>query len=138
MPFEYPTRGANDVSSYFASGIPWVTGSTLAAATVVHYSFPAVTKKFIVRNTGTGTIAVGFTQNALLIATSQKKFFTLTSGQEETLELRVKDLFLSASSGTPTYEIIAGLTPILYDQFPVLTGSVSGTTNLNNLFSGIG
>ena len=133
MPFEYPTPGAQHGGAFFPSGLPWVTGSTMAAGTVVHYSFPAVSKRVLVRNTaGAGTLTFAFTQNGL--GSVQHNFITLTAGQEENLELRVKDIFLSASSGTPTYEVVAMMTTILYDQFPVLTASVTAS----HLFSGVG
>jgi hypothetical protein len=134
MAMQSPKSGPNDVGSYQLSGIPWVTGSTLPATSIVHYSFPGVTKFFVVRNTGAAgtSVAVGFSENGL--KSQFRNYFTLTSGQELSLELRVKDLYLSATQGpSATVEVIAGMTPIMYRDFPVLTGSNSGS-----FFSGIG
>ncbi len=134
MAMNYPSPGPNDVGSYLISGIPWVTGSTVPAATIVHYTFPCVTRTFVVRNTAAAgtTLAVGFTANGL--NSVFRNYFTLTGGQEEKLDLRVKDLYVSATQGTVTIEIVAGLTQVPYDQFPVLTGSLTGSA----LFSGVG
>lgn len=137
MSTHWPKAGPNDVASYVISGIPWVTGSTLPAASIVRYSFPAATKMLVVRNTtASTTVAVGFTANGLNGVF--RKYFTLTGVQESpVLELRVKDLFLSATQGAPVVEVVAGLTQVLYADFPLLTGSISGTGEIP-LFRGVG
>lgn len=136
MSMHWPKAGPNDAASYVIPGVPWVSGTTLPATTIVHYSFPAATRELIVRNTTAGsTVAVGFSANGM--NTVFRKFFTLTGVQELKLEVRVKDLFLSASVGTPAVEVIAGLSQVLYADFPILTGSVSGVGNIP-LFNGIG
>ena len=139
MSMQWPKAGPNDVASYSISGVPWVTGSVMPATAIVQYSFPAVTRDLVVRNTtASTTLAVGFSANGM--KSVFRKFFTLTGVQELKLELRVKDLFLSASQGVPTVEVVAGLTQIMYPDFPVLTGSISGSTGIVDipLFRGIG
>ena len=136
MALHWPKAGPNDAASFVIPGIPWVTGSTLASSTIVKYSFPAATRDFTIRNTTAGsTVAVGFSANGL--SPIFRKFFTLTGVQELNLELRVKDLYLSASQGAPTIEIVAGLSQVLYADFPVLSGTISGTGDIP-LFNGIG
>lgn len=132
MATQYPGSGPNDASQYVVSGIPWVTGSTIAAG-VIHLSFPGVTKFLTVRNiSASGSQArVAFTQNGLLNA--QRNYIALGGGESLTLDLRVKDLYLSSTAGAPTVEVIAGLTTISYSAFPVLTGSTTGS-----VFSGVG
>ena len=144
MTLLWPTPGASDNGSYSAPGIPWVTGSTMPTATIVHISFPAATKFVTVRHTSGSSsgnqpvpvLSVGFTQNGMGVV--QSNYFTLLPGTEEKMDIRIKDLFLSATQGAPPYEIIAGLSVVLASSFPTLTGSISGSTNQNSLFSGVG
>lgn len=136
MTLLYPKAGAGDVASYAAPGIPWVTGTLMPASTIVRFSFPAATRQLIVRNTtASTTLAVGFSQNGMNGVF--RNFFTLTGVQELKVDLRVKDLFVSATQGTPVVEVVAGLSQVLYSDFPILTGSISGT-GVIPLFRGIG
>lgn len=139
MSSQFPPAGAHNIPAYSLPGIPWVTGSTVPAATIVKHSFPLVTNDFTVRNTSAGTtLAVAFTSNGLSSVT--RKYFTLTGVQDLKCNFRIKDLFLSATQGAPVVEVIAGLSHVPYSNFPVLTGSISGSSGVENqpVFSGVG
>lgn len=134
-----PKSGPHSNIAYAAPGWPWVTGSTPPTASIVHISFPTATTSLFIRNTSSSTtLSVAFTSNGL--KSDVRKYFTLTGGQELDLKLRTKDLFVSATAGSPTVEIIAGLSYVLYSDFPTLTGTVSSSSGLENppLFSGVG
>ena len=140
MSSNYPSPGPQDINAYSIPGIPWVTGSTMPAASIVHVTFPFATSYFIVRHTSGSSsgnqpgpvLSVGFTANGM--GTVQSNYFTLTPGTELHLPFRCVDLFLSATQGTPPYEIVAGLSMVPYKNFPVLTASVTSSA----LFSGVG
>lgn len=132
-----PRSGPNNVAEYMVSAIPFVTCSTLSAATIVEVKFPYVTRFFTIKN-GTNTalsssMSVGFTSRGLNAA-SGGHYFTLESGESFSGELRCKSLFLSSAFSTPKYEIIAGLTRVKEYMFPILTGSVDGSGS----FEGVG
>ena len=135
--FNYPGAGAQDLSAYSLPGIPWVTGSTVSSITL--YTFPCATNFVTVKNTTTNTtVAVGFTLNGLNPVT--RKYFTVAGGAEEKLEVRVAQLFLSASSGAPVVEVIAGLSTCPFKSFPVLTASFTDAdgTYTSPMMSGVG
>lgn len=121
--------GANYAPAYEISGIPFVTGSVMVAESTVELNFPSVTRSITVKNdTASTTLCIAFSENGLKAANNN--FFTLDGGESYTDELRCKTLFLSCSSGTPSWEVIAGLTGISRTQFPILSAS--------NDFLGIG
>lgn len=135
MSLNYPKSGPNDLAAFSMPGIPWVTGSTIPAATIFKHSFPCATTGLVVRNTvASTTLAVGFSSNGL--NSVFRKYFTLTGAQELRLNVRVKEIFLSASQGAPVAEVVAELSTCGYSDFPILTGSVSGAAN--PWFNGIG
>lgn len=135
--FNDPRSGPNNVLEYMISGIPFVTSSTLTAATILEIKFPYVTSFFTIKNATDTSISssmnVGFTSRGLS-ATSGGHYFSLASGESYSGELRCKALFLSGASSTPRYEVIAGLTRIKEYMFPILTGSVDGSGS----FEGVG
>lgn len=133
------SSGFNNVDAYLMPGIPWVTGSTAAAGSTVQYTLPCATRFLLIRNTGAaGSLAIGFTLNGM--KSINHNFFTLTAGQEENLRIRTAQIFVSASSGTPTYEIVAGLSIVPYKSVPIMSSSISGSDGVVNppIFSGVG
>ena len=141
MALGYPGSGPNNVGDYMISGIPWVTSSTLAVSETRRIQFPGVTR-FITFAAINGDLRVGFTQNGVNGAEGNAHYFVVADGgtflpsEHLTLDLRVKELFLTGADGSaaaPTFQIIAGLTTIPDRNFPTLTGSVTGS-----LFDGIG
>lgn len=138
MSMQWPKAGPNDVASYSVSAVPWVTSSVLQSNEVRSYLLPAVSRYIHLRNVGAvGELKLGFSTNGINgNPPSHTHYLTVSASQAlPVLELRVKEIFLKASSGTPSFELLVGLTNIKSDNFPVLTGSV---TSSFELFSGIG
>jgi len=122
MPLNNPRSGPGNTADYMVSGIPWVTSSVLTSAETRLITWPSVSRFITIKNEAASTtLAVGFTQNGL--KSPQSNFFTLDGGESYEGELRVKDMWLSASEGLPEFEIIVGMTSIHRSDFPVLTGS---------------
>ena len=139
MSLQHPKAGPSDVPSYSVSAIPWVTASSLGASEVRSYSLPAVSRFIHVRNVGaTGSFVMGFTTNGVNgnPASETRYLSVLASSSLPVLELRVKEVFLRATAGTPAFELLVGLTNIRHDVFPALTASM--TASNPNLFSGVG
>ena len=143
----YPERGAgpNFVPAYQASGVPFVTSSLSSdlTTTPVQIDFPYVTRFFVVNNIGAVPIRVGFTENGVNAKGSgnASNYFLLeASGSTGRLELRCKSLFIRTSNSTGGYTLLAGLTGINSGQFPVLTGTVSGSAPgpVDEKFQGVG
>ena len=127
------SAGANDVASYQLAGVPYVTSSVgnEVTATAVSHKFPRVTRWVVIHNLSTSPMRVGFTKHG--VDASVTANYLVLSGNQTTdrLELRCKELwFRRAGSVNCGFSIIAGLTGIYTDQFPVLTGS--------NEFKGVG
>lgn len=127
--FQYKKAGQASVLEYMASGLPYVTQSTVGT-TPTAIEFPFVTKFFTVRNGTGGDLHVGFTANGV----TGSNRFTLGTGESFTGEIRVKDLFVMAAAGTTDFEVIAGLTGILARDFFILTGSFVGFSGSQELF----
>jgi hypothetical protein len=144
MAINHPKAGPNSVPSYQLSGIPYVTASVadevpINTGTPIKIEFPYVTRFFQVENTdGNGALRVGFSVHGIKpFAGGTQNYFTVGTGNKsEIYEMRTKDIFFLGDDGTnPTsFRLIAGLTTIERNQFPILTGSVNGTEG----FDGIG
>jgi hypothetical protein len=134
MALKWPEPGIKSVGEYQVSAIPFVTSSALSATETREISFPKFTRFVIVRNqdaTSTNTMALGFTQNGVQgNPASNSNYITLAGGESISVDVRVKSVFVSASVGTPPFEVFAGLTDIPPNAFLTLTGS--------NGFSGVG
>jgi hypothetical protein len=117
--------GSEHAPAYTVSGIPFVTSSTIALGQTKYINFPCITRDITVKLETTGTLAVAFTENGL--KSTNSNFFRLLQGESYSAQLRIKDLFLSGSTGgTLNFSVIAGLTTIHESMFPTLTGSISG------------
>lgn len=130
MSMNNPTWGEGYVPAYQISASPFVTSSNVTLGSTKEIAFQGVTRFFTVKNTGASStvIAVGFTQNGLTSANSN--FFTLSGSEAYSGEIRTDRLFISGSSGSPTFTIVAGLTPISSASFLRVTSS--------NGFPGVG
>jgi len=136
MAINNPKAGPNSVPAYQLSGIPYVTGSTgnAEAMTKKQFDFPHVTRFITITNmNGTAADAIKLAFSAEGIdgtpATGQKNYFSIPGGQTVNLDIRCKSVFLSTESNSE-WSMCAGMTPILANEFPVLTGS--------NGFQGVG
>ena len=138
MAIHWAEPGYKAVGEYQLSGVPFVTSSILADEETRTIEFPRVTKSVIVRNANTGssatTLAVGFTENGVKAnPAAQTNYIKLDSGESLSVDLRIKDLFLSNSvsdSNILEFEVLAGLTDISREKMITITGS--------NGYSGVG
>lgn len=136
MPLNNPKKGPGSVDEFLVSSIPYVSCSSLEARKVLEIQFPNVTRSITIRNTSSGSIlSIAFSQGAF----ANNHYFDLRGDESFSEEFRIKDLFLSHSkdpdgtvTGSINYSLIAGLTLIEREQFPILTGSSGG------IYSGIG
>lgn len=152
MSSQWPKAGPNHVPSYQTSGIPYVTssadGTVVLAAnekapTEVH--FPYVTKFVTVNNIGSNDLRVAFTfsgsyapgevttENLTLDVDHPRNYFVIKKQAAGaiptvTFDIRCKSMFfLADNSGTTGFSLVAGLTTIPAESFPILTGSVTGS-----------
>lgn len=117
MTYQNARSGPNNVAEYQASGLPWVTAS-VATTTPRRIDFPYVTNQITFKATGTD-VRFGFTQNGV----NGSNYFTLAASQSLTMDVRTKQLWVMANSGSADFQLFAGLTMIDAKNFPVLTGS---------------
>mgnify|MGYP003631839722 CR=1 FL=1 len=137
MPLDYPTWGVGDVPSYQLSAIPFVTssaGTEVGIITPIKVTFPSVTRFVIISNTdanGGDTLRIGFTAAGVSgsggynsSAADRSNYFLLNAGfTTGRMEIRCKELFFLSAANTTGFSIMAGLTPINNNQYPILTGS---------------
>jgi hypothetical protein len=121
-----PSSGMGSTAEFQTSALPFVTSSTApAAGSPVRIDLPKVSKFITLLNrdtTASNSISFGFTRSGV-VSSSNK--FTVPGGQQVTLELRVKEIWLQAEAGTPAYSLCVGLTTIDARMMPVLTGTLS-------------
>lgn len=120
---QWPSPGPSSVLEYQASGLPYVTASTVTGSDVVKIEFPFVTKFFTIKNNGPGDLAIGFTANGVALGTN---IFTVPMSSSFTGDIRLADLFLGTVGTTSSYEVIAGLTQIIRKNWFILTGALNG------------
>ena len=128
MSLNYPKPGANYVPSYQISGLPYVTRSAENEVedSPIRIKFPYVTRFFVVGNNSAGDLRVGFTE-AGVMGHETSNYFTVPPFSSGSLryEVRCKELyFVRHQNANAGFEIMAGLTSIRDDQFPVLTGTL--------------
>jgi hypothetical protein len=141
MPLDNPKMGAGFVPAYQVSALPFVTSSSTTgvhATNQTHIRFGSVTRWLVVRNIGGKPLKVGFTSNGIAgtgahsssfdgqsqtPATGRNYFIVPVSGSTQRLEVRCKELFLTAEEGLTGYSLFAGVTGIHDSIFPDITGS---------------
>jgi len=111
---QWPQPGFNFTPAYQISGLPYVTSSTATGAPS-KIEFPYVTKFITIRADG-AAIQIGFTANGTL----NSNHFTVGNNEVLTMEVRVKEMYVS---GTSDFHVIAGLTGIPTASIPTLTSS---------------
>lgn len=118
------------VPSYQVSATPFVTSSNITLGQIKYIDFQSVSRFITVKNTGASTsvMAVGFTENGLKPVNSN--CFFLSGSEAFSGELRATGLYLSGSTGTSLFTVVAGLTSIPAKNAILLTGS--------NGFPGVG
>ena len=124
MPLNNARSGYNSVAEYQMSGLPWVLSSSLAAGAATAIDFPYGTRAInIINNSSAGNfLRIGFTSNGV----SNANCYLLNGGQQVRPEVRVRTLWLSASSAV-SYCILAELTTIESLHIMPLSGTVTGS-----------
>jgi hypothetical protein len=129
----YSVPGFGNTNSYLASGIPWVSGGTIASGSVgaseVRLQFPYITRTITIINKGTPDIFIHFNsavEEPRVI--SGHHYISLIDNKDSiTVDMRVKEIYLSygGGSGPAAYEVICELTPIPSADMPqgFITGS---------------
>lgn len=122
--------GEGYVPAYQISATPFVTSSNVILGQTKEITFRYVTQFLVVKNTGptSSVLAVGFTANGL--SDSNSNFFILSGSESFAADLRVDRIFVSGSSGAPSFSVVAGLTGISETRFLLVTAS--------NGFNGVG
>jgi len=136
MALNHPKTGPNHVPSYQISGVPYVTasaGDPVDTTIAKHIVFPYVTRFLIITNLSNNPMRIGFTKNGVKGTVTSN--YLILSGNETTerLEIRCKELFFLADVNTVEYSLLAGLTGVAWDQFPILTGSDNGDKRLEGV-----
>lgn len=123
MSLNNPVLGEGYVPAYQISPIPFVTSSNVNLGQTKSYNFDFVSKSIFVQNTSAAAsvIAVAFTANGLKPANSN--FLILSGGQSLSEDVRTSAIFISGSSGSPTFSFMVGLTNIPVKNFLTVTGS---------------
>ena len=140
MATNHPKAGPNSVPAYQLSGVPYVTQSAANEVqnSVIKLELPFVTRFFQVENTDASAghdLRVGFSSAGVAGTLTKNYILVPAASKTDVLELRTKDLFfLRDGSDNTSFRVIAGLTTIQRDQFPILTGSLRGTGS----FDGVG
>ena len=105
--------GLRNVGSYQVAGTPYLTGSSIGAGET-SYSFPNVTKKIIIENTG--SYGLGFYFSA-----SSDQQFILPNGKSVEIDVKCTEIYLSCSTGTG-FQLFAELTNIPTNKMYSLDG----------------
>lgn len=126
MSLKNPKPGVGFVPEYQVSSWPYVTSSQIATSgDKIQIQFPGVTRWIQVHNGdhgGSSQIHFGFTENCFLAVNSN--FYCLHAGESTArLELKCKEVWITADTNSTPFHLIAGYTSISTDSFPVLTGS---------------
>ena len=125
-----PAAGINNVGSYQAAGIPFITGSILSSGDQHTISFPYVTKKVTVIASGSisGHIRAHFhpTGSENRVGAHPNGTFISLDSHEDSIEfdVRCKEIYMSAPGGASGgYRIYASLTGIPTGSMFALSGS---------------
>ena len=133
--------GLRNVGSYVVSGHPYITGAVGANALSpssnsghsgastgeYRYEFPFVSQNvYVVNRSSTGQIYVHFNSASSpggVITTATKHYITLDPGASITLDVKCKEIYLTAVTANQTFEMVADLTNIPTGSMYDLTGS---------------
>ena len=135
--FDNYTAGLRNVGSYQVSGWPWVTGSAIAAGTEVKFSFPMITKSITIIASGALASGDANVLRAHFVSTADTDdvvdghhYITFEADDDSiTLNVKCKEIYLSAVGSGVGAEIIAELTNIPTARMFTLTGSGHNTVD---------
>ena len=122
MSYNNPTFGEGYSPAYQISATPFVTSSQVTLAQIKQIEFGHVTRFVTIKNNSPSTVlSVGFTENGL--KSQNSNYFFLSGSESFSAEIRVDRVFLSGSSGTSSFTVLAGMTTIPVSNFLLVTGS---------------
>jgi hypothetical protein len=105
--------GLRNVGSYQVAGTPYLTGSSIGSGQT-SYTFPTVTKKITIENTGSYDLGFYF-------SSSSPNQFVLPSGKSVEVDIKCTQIFMSCSTGTG-FQLFAELTNIPINKMYSLDG----------------
>jgi len=123
------TVGIHNVGSYQASGVPWITGSTLGAGREHRVRFPTVTKSVTVINSDADSAGALYVYFASTGSVDEKPVaanhhITLTElNSSITMNIRCNELYVQSAADGGNYQVFAELTNIHRDRMWPLSGS---------------
>ena len=97
------TAGLGNVGSYQVAGTPYLTGSSLDSEEI-SFSFPTVTKKIIIENTGSNSVDFYFKE-------SSTNLFTLPNDKKVEIDVKCTQIYISSSAASGV-QLFAELTNI--------------------------
>ena len=130
--------GLRNVGSYVVSGHPYITGSsalttggnsghTGASSGEYRFQFPYVSQNvYVVNRSSSGQLYVHFNSASCaggVITSTTKHYITLDPGASISLDVKCKEVYLTAITATQTFEMVADLTNIPTESMYTLTGS---------------
>ena len=129
--FDKYSVGLKNVGSYQVSGWPWVTGSAIGDGTEVKFSFPMVTKSITIIASGSLASDDANVLRAHFVSTADTNdvvdghHYITFEGHDDSLTLNVKckEIYLSAAGADVGYQLAAKLTNIPTGRMFDLTGS---------------
>lgn len=112
MSLNHPYQSEGYVPAYQISAMPFVTSSNISLGQIKVIDFEYVSRFITVKNTGatSSVLSVAFSENGL--KSSNSNYFFLSGSESFSGEIRASKLFLSGTSGAPSFTIFAGLTTI--------------------------
>ena len=119
--------GLHNVGSYQASGQPWLGGGAIAAGIEAKVEFPMVTKSITLIASGTmsGELRAHFvsTSSATTVISEHHYISLGAAGDSLELDIKCKEIYLSAAGTGVGYQLAAELTNIPTNRMFALTGS---------------
>lgn len=128
----YSRPGYGNTNSYLASGIPWVTGGTIASGALgtseVRLQFPYISRTITVINKGTPDIFIHFVSASSGNVIGGHHYISLIDNKDSiSMDMRVGEIYLSygGGSGDASYEVLVEMTPVPAADMPtnLITGS---------------
>ena len=131
--FQSHRSGIGHTAPYLVGGVPFITGSeNMSAGGAVErkIEFPYVTRRVTVinRTSGSADLKVHFATRTGTNVDTHYHYITLDSKEDSvSLDVRVKEIYISSTAAHGSFELFAELTSIPTSEMFKLTGS--GVTN---------
>jgi len=118
--------GIGSVGSYQIAAVPYITGSAALTVGAEHQiSFPSVARSVtVVLNSASTEMKVHFNASGSGNIITGRHYVTLDSKEDAvSFNVRCKEIYVSSTTGSCTYTVIAELTSIGAGEMGALTGS---------------